>query len=60
MDLMRLAPMYFGPGTSYKACTDHAMYQALLESISSQHSALSANIRVDVKGNSKHVQAIVS
>ncbi len=60
MDLMRLAPMYVGPGTPYKAFTDHAMHKAFLESISTQHSDLSANIRVDVKGNIEHVQAIVS
>jgi hypothetical protein len=51
-------PLYFGPGTLYKALEDHAMYQTFLDTSSTFDPV--KNLRVDYIGNSRIRQATLS
>ncbi len=50
-------PIYFGPGTLYRALEDHAIHKAFLESSSNLQADPITHIRVDFKGNSGIEQA---
>jgi hypothetical protein len=51
-------PLYFGPGTLYKALEDHDMYQTFLDTNSTFDPVI--NLRVDYMGNSGIRQATLS
>ena len=52
-------PLYFGPGTMYKALEDHAMYKTFLDTSSTSQADSMRSIRVDYKGNSGMRQATI-
>jgi hypothetical protein len=53
-------PLYYGPGTLYKALEDHAMYKTFLESSSTSQADPITHIRVDYTGNSGTRQATIA